>query len=153
MSTIKRKKKICKSCGKEAYIVSKGDCGYCAGKRYAKTTARNQRKNYEPTGEREIHLKLWEIREHICVSCGDYLGEEPLPVFFSHTIPKKYRPDLRLVEENYEFECMGCHHVWDNGTMKQKMLSKAFNKRLDYIKKMDLPMWHGWQHKISKANS
>ena len=36
------KTKICKSCGKLTYIFSKGDCKYCANKRYAENSKRKR---------------------------------------------------------------------------------------------------------------
>ncbi len=102
------KKKICKDCGKENYIWSKGRCKYCASKSYKKTV-----KPRKPTGERALFLALWKIRPHICANCLDPLGDEPLAHFFSHDKTKKAHSELRLDPNNISILCWDCHNAKD----------------------------------------
>ena len=109
-------------------------------KQYKKKTLANQRANYKPTGEGELHVKLWLERPHECTGCGVklYVME---PTVFSHTIRKKEREDLRLEPDNFELECYDCHFIWDKGTWEQIMKQKNFTKRMEYIKVTDFDLY------------
>lgn len=102
-------------------------------KGYAKTTAANARANYKPTGEGELHVKLWLERPHICTGCDEKLYIIK-PSAFSHTIRKAEDESLRLVEENFELECDTCHAIWDQGKWEDIVQQKNFKKRMEYIK-------------------
>lgn len=80
-----------------------------------------RRKN---TGEREMFIKIWQSRDHICVNCKSYLGEEPLAQYFAHIKPKSTYPELRLDENNIIILCLECHYAKDSRGIA------AFNKRI-----------------------
>ena len=71
------------------------------------------------TGERELFLKIWQQREHVCTNCGIHLGDEPLAQFFSHIIPKSRGKQYRLDPENISLLCFPCHQLYDHGTRAQ----------------------------------
>ena len=77
----------------------------------------------EPTGEREMFLKIWAVRAHICTNCWDGLGSEPLAQYFAHIKHKSTHAHLRLVESNIMLLCFECHRLYDQGTKEQ------YNKR------------------------
>ena len=49
---------------------------------------------------RDFFLQLWKKRPHKSEVSGDYLGSEPLHVFFHHILPKEKYPEAGLDEEN-----------------------------------------------------
>lgn len=71
------------------------------------------KKPRKPTGEKEIFKQIWEEREHICINCKVYLGEEPIVHFFSHAKGKGAHPELRLDKGNIDILCRDCHYARD----------------------------------------
>ena len=49
---------------------------------------------------RDFFLELWKKRVHKSEVSGNYLGSEPLTVFFHHILPKSKYPEACLDEEN-----------------------------------------------------
>lgn len=49
---------------------------------------------------REFFMKIWRKRPHHSQVSLDYLGKEPLSVFFHHILPKNKYPDAKFDEEN-----------------------------------------------------
>lgn len=84
-------------------------------------------KRYKPlsrkrkvTGERELFLKIWEEREHICIHCNRHLGDEPNVFYFSHIKSKGAYPELRLDPDNIELLCIECHQTYEFGSKKER---------------------------------
>ncbi len=48
----------------------------------------------------EFFLQIWRKRLHYSQVSMDYLGKEPLTVFFHHILPKEKYPQAALDEEN-----------------------------------------------------
>ncbi len=48
----------------------------------------------------EFFLQIWRKRLHYSQVSMDYLGKEPLSVFFHHILPKEKYPQAALDEEN-----------------------------------------------------
>lgn len=48
----------------------------------------------------ELFLQIWTKRPHKSEVSGEYLGSEPLTVFFHHILPKEKYPQAALDEEN-----------------------------------------------------
>ena len=138
------KKGICRGCKKERYFANLtlelcGDCNYKknhAGKnRFEIAKERKDKKPRvykkrtikfsKPTGELTMNREIWEEREHICVNCKIYLGNEPKAWMFAHRKPKSTHPELRLVKLNTELHCWDCHDCLD------KQGEEAYNKRTD----------------------
>lgn len=124
---ITRKKKICKTCSQLRYIRSKGDCDYCAGKRYSKTTARNQRKNYVPKAEKneiteiDVFNEILEERPHICFVTGKPIYN-PTPTNFLHILRKAKNgwPHFKLYKKNIVLGLDEVHDLLDKGTEAQR---------------------------------
>lgn len=140
---IKRKIGICKECKsycdtldvepKEKELYAKGLCFYHYGesvalKRYMKNLENIvfpasklkagkkkpiKKKFPKKTGEAEMFKQIWEEREHICINCKVYLGEEPIVHFFSHIKGKGANPELRLDKDNIDLLCRDCHYARD----------------------------------------
>lgn len=81
--------------------------------------------NDETTKERRgdltrLFLEIWRERLHICNHCGESLGDEPKPVFFSHIKSRGAYPELKMDKNNIELLCLECHQRWDFGDKKSK---------------------------------
>jgi hypothetical protein len=92
----------CKICGKNA------ESEYCfahkSRKPLAKTSSLSSKKldkSSENINEmREFFMKIWRQKLHYSEISMDYLGKEPLTVFFHHILPKEKYPEACLDEEN-----------------------------------------------------
>ena len=73
----------------------------------------------KPTGEKQVFLEIWSEREHQCVHCQVWLGEEPLAQYFAHKIRKGKDKALRLDKNNIQLMCLDCHMAMDQGTIEQ----------------------------------
>ena len=108
------KQGVCRKCGKNRIIVNKHFylCEQCNNIRL------ESKKDTKCTGELEIFEEIWKEREHLCVNCGRYLGEELNICFFSHIKPKSIYPELRLNKDNIELNCFDCHFEHEFGIKK-----------------------------------
>ena len=88
----------CKICGKNA------ETEYCFLHKRKKPLAISSKKldnSPEYVDEmREFFMKIWRKRPHHSQVSLDYLGKEPLSVFFHHILPKNKYPDAKFDEEN-----------------------------------------------------
>lgn len=48
----------------------------------------------------EVFLRIWKKRKHRSEISGEYLGNEPLTVFFHHILEKDKYGDAKFDEEN-----------------------------------------------------
>jgi hypothetical protein len=95
-------KSQCKTCGKNC------DGEYCflhkPRKPLSKTSSKlNKKLDKSPKNideMREFFMKIWRKRPHHSQVSLDYLGKEPLSVFFHHILPKEKYPEAMLDEEN-----------------------------------------------------
>jgi len=92
----------CKICGKNA---ESDDCfAHKSRKPLAKTSSLSSKKldkSSENINEmREFFMKIWRQKLHYSEISMDYLGKEPLTVFFHHILPKEKYPEACLDEEN-----------------------------------------------------
>jgi len=88
---------------------------------------------------REIDEKAMREGKAYCWSCGS----SRFPLSHSHRISRGQRKDLETDPDNIDLECMsigdhvGCHNIWEHGSLSQKQKLKTFNDKMKYIKKMD----------------
>lgn len=47
-----------------------------------------------------FYQEIWDERPHYCYETGQWLGNEPLTVFFHHLLEKEMYPELRYEKEN-----------------------------------------------------
>lgn len=84
--------------------------------------------------QKELFLKIWNERDHVCELCDKYLGEIPNAWFFSHILSKGAYPAYKLNPENIMLNCMDCHTEWDAGDpTKCKHHQKFFDKKEQLI--------------------
>lgn len=144
-------------CGAENVLITTNSrrlCQRCESKRKSangikKVSQKRKERIARGDGESLLFEVIWKTRPHICISCDKWLGNEAQAIYFSHTIPKKKREDLRLHDKNVDLECARCHHIWENGTLEQKMALKSFQHKMDKIKIMDREHWQGIMNKIN----
>ena len=92
----------CKTCGKKCV----GE--YCFHHKPRKPLAANKGfknvKKEEPIRQtvelHEFFLQIWRKRLHYSEVSMDYLGREPLSIFFHHILPKSKYPQAEFDEEN-----------------------------------------------------
>ena len=93
----------CKTCGKKCV----GE--YCFHHKPRKPLASNKGfkvkvpekhpiNDFKPM--QEFFLKIWRMKLHYSEVSMDYLGKEPLTVFFHHILPKEKYPQAAFDEEN-----------------------------------------------------
>jgi hypothetical protein len=92
----------CKICGKNA------ETEYCFLHKKRKPLAIALRKKPDNLEEKhrnisernELFLQIWTNRSHKSEVSGDYLGNEPLSMFFHHILAKEKYPQAAFDEEN-----------------------------------------------------
>jgi len=48
----------------------------------------------------EFFLSIWNKRRHYSEISGEYLGKEPLTIYFHHILPKEKHPEAKFDEDN-----------------------------------------------------
>jgi hypothetical protein len=86
----------CKVCGKNA------DSEYCFQHKPRKKLASVKKEvdTRKISEMQEFFLQIWRKRLHYSQVSMDYLGKEPLTVFFHHILSKEKYPEAALDEEN-----------------------------------------------------
>lgn len=89
------------------------------------------------TGEWDMFLEIWKERKHQCTGCGKSLGDNMIPHYFSHILPKSRFPELRLDPNNILIECVKCHSDYETKGIEVIKRKRNFQVKLDYIKDKD----------------
>lgn len=119
-----KKKKICKECEKETFIWSRNLCKNCFSKlnppkkiqyKSAKQKLKDVKKKEYTNKQFQMFFNIWSKRRHYCESCGLWLGNEPLSIFFDHLLEKSKYPEFALIENNIYLCCGECHTRKTNG--------------------------------------
>ena len=79
---------------------------------------------------RDFFLQIWRKRPHVSEVSGDYLGKEPLSVFFHHILPKEKYPEAKLDEDNIILLTLDEHTNVETNIYKYEEV----NKRRDLLK-------------------
>ncbi len=80
----------------------------------------------------EFFLQIWKKRPHKSEISGEFLGNEPLTVFFHHILPKEKYPQGALDEENiilltlqeHDQVEMDMYRYEEINTRREKLLTK-----------------------------
>lgn len=123
----------CKTCGKNC----EGE--YCFRHKPRKPLAANKGfktvKKEEPIRQtvelHEFFLQIWRKRLHYSEVSMDYLGREPLSVFFHHILPKEKYPQAALDEDNIILLTLDEHTNVEFDMYKYEEV----NKRREQLKK------------------
>lgn len=97
--------KTCKIEGCNYPVWSKGLCKHHIPKTRVKlmraSTMASREKRREDTDEmRKFFLTIWSKRPHYSEVSGEWLGKEPLSIYFHHILPKNKYPEAKFDEEN-----------------------------------------------------
>ena len=125
-------KSQCKTCGKNC----EGE--YCFRHKLRKrVSVQNFTKNVKKEESlrnifemRDFFLQLWKKRVHKSEVSGEYLGSEPLHVFFHHILPKNKYPESSLDEENIILLTMSEHDQVERDVTRYEEV----NKRREQLK-------------------
>lgn len=141
---IQKKKKNCKNCKTEQFIWKAGLCKSCSSilnppKKISYKSAKQKIKDIEKkeytSKQFSMFYDIWAKRRHYCESCGLWLGNEPLSIFFDHLLEKSKYEQFALMEENIFLCCGDCHTKRHLGYPTIKHLS-AINKAKEYFLKL-----------------
>lgn len=139
---MERKKKICKTCKKETYLFSKGNCQKCASVLYAnkitKVTEKNKQLRKEKrTGFTEFfarHINIIKNENRICQECGAKLfgltGE------VAHILSKSKFPEIAVNDDNILYLCFfghSCHAEYDS-SLSHRYTMNVFSTALEKYK-------------------
>lgn len=69
-------------------------------KRTSKQLSKEIEKKIQTHEMFEFFVDLWRKKKHYSEISGEYLGQEPLSVFFHHILPKNKYPEACFDEEN-----------------------------------------------------
>ena len=129
---IKRKKKICVSCGRETYLFGKGLCSFCYQRNYQKQLKKSQTKpKRKKTGEKELFDRILAERGPYCQVTGDYISDIG-PQNFSHILSKGAYPEHRLNSENIWIVRFDIHQLWEENPEHE--IFKEKRKQRDKLK-------------------
>lgn len=131
--SVTRKKKLCKSCGEEKYIFSKGNCEQCSKKTTPKiktaTPKAIEKRKEDRKDFRDFFSKAIEELERnpFCQNCGGKIKTFLHPVNnIAHILNKSKYKSVSTHPENYIFLCSSkdeissCHEVFDNKMSERK---------------------------------
>lgn len=117
-------------CGKEGIIMtsSRKLCQECEGKKGKPIKRVSDKKRegiQEGNSEYPLFVSIWAVRKHECFVCGESLGKELKPEFFSHILPKGAFPKFRLYDKNIMLKCRSCHDLY--GTKpRSELVGRSF---------------------------
>lgn len=78
----------------------------------------------------EFFLDIWKKRPHKSEISGEYLGKEPLSVYFHHILPKNKYPEACFDEENIILLTFDEHQNVENDIYKYKEVNIRREKLL-----------------------
>lgn len=150
------KKKICKGCGKEQYIVSSKYClcQQCNNTRLhpegkkAYTIKKQSSKQKEINKHlKEVYIEMDRITKRICVGCGKKHGEVRLSrshIISQSDCKKIRRPELIYDSNNIQYLCLsvgkrGCHEIWED-TDRNTLL--CYTDNMKYIRSISEEMYN-----------
>ena len=113
----------CKTCGKNC----EGE--YCFRHKPRKKLSSNLDKKLDKkvsqiSEMQEFFLKIWKKRLHYSQVSMDYLGKEPLTIFFHHILPKEKYPEAMYDEENIVLLTLEEHDNVERDMYKYDVINK-----------------------------
>jgi hypothetical protein len=123
----------CKTCGKNCegeYCFQHKPRKRIAVQNLTKTVKKEQTIR-DISEMQEFFLQIWKNRKHYSQVSSDYLGKEPLSIFFHHILPKEKYPQAALDEENIILLTLDEHTNVENDMYKYE----GVNIIREYLKK------------------
>lgn len=130
---------ICKTCGKkcegEYCFLHKPRKPLISRKGFNLYDGKNNVEIYEKAMHDTVimqtfFLQIWKKRSHYSEVSGDYLGKEPLHIFFHHILPKEKYPQAELDQENIILLTLDEHTNVENDIYRYEEI----NKRREQLK-------------------
>lgn len=133
----------CKTCGKncdgEYCFIHKLKKGFVKKSTPIRKTVELKSKTLQKMSEkeeqidkmREFFLTIWRVRLHYSQVSMDYLGKEPLHVFFHHILPKEKYPEAAFDKENIILLTIDEHSNVESDMYKYEEI----NRRREILKK------------------
>lgn len=127
---MQQKKKICKTCQKEDYLFSGGNCRRCASVKYAKPKQATQKSKEKRTLDRVgfsdffiEHIQLIKDEGMKCENCQQPLRGNVSEV--AHILSKSKHLEVSTNEANVLYLCgmftdNGCHAEFDNSLSRRR---------------------------------
>lgn len=125
-------KSTCKTCG------AKCEGEYCFRHKPRKKLSSNLAKKLDKSEQtirnisemQQFFLQIWKKRLHYSQVSMDYLGKEPLSVFFHHILPKEKYPQAMHDEENIVLLTLEEHDNVERDMYKYELVNKLREKLL-----------------------
>ena len=120
----------CKTCGKNC----EGE--YCFRHKPRKKLSSNLDKKLDKkvsqiSEMQQFFLKIWKKKLHYSQVSMDYLGKEPLTIFFHHILPKEKYPQAMYDEENIVLVTLEEHDNVERDMYKYEIINKMREKLLE----------------------
>ena len=116
----------CKTCGKNC----EGEYCFIHKPRKGFNVVKKEEVIRQTSELQDIFLQIWSKKHHYSEESGEYLGKEPLSVFFHHILPKEKYPQARFDEENIILLTLDEHSNVENNMYRYEEV----NKRREYLK-------------------
>jgi sulfatase maturation enzyme AslB (radical SAM superfamily) len=117
-------KSKCKTCGKNC----EGE--YCFVHKPRKKLSSKLDKKLDKSEMQEFFLRIWKKKLHYSQVSMDYLGSEPLTIFFHHILPKEKYPQAMYDEENIVLLTLEEHDNVERDMYKYEIVNKLREKLL-----------------------
>lgn len=120
-------KQKCKVCGKNAMSE------YCFNHKPRKAFSSNTVKKVSVEEKSSMHnffMEIWKKRPHKSEISGEFLGKEPLSIYFHHILPKEKYKEAKLDEENIILLTLDEHTNVENNIYRYEEV----NNRRTYLK-------------------
>ncbi|NBW38483.1 MAG: hypothetical protein EBR30_26380 [Cytophagia bacterium] len=118
-------KSRCKTCGKNC----EGE--YCFVHKPRKKLSSKLDKKLDKSEMQEFFLRIWKKKLHYSQVSMDYLGSEPLTIFFHHILPKEKYPQAMYDEENIVLLTLEEHDNVERDMYKYETINKLREKLLE----------------------
>ena len=143
---IPRKKKICKGCGKDDFIFSKGRCKQCAIKTYSKTPKTSDKTKESVKASKiyyQVQIDTNKVKNKgkcICEECNKEI-KEPVGMNVSHIISAGANKALYLEPLNSFILCVPCHNRWE---FEDRQAMSIYPEAMERKEKLTLKYYQGF---------
>jgi 5-methylcytosine-specific restriction endonuclease McrA len=133
---LKRKNKICKNCGLEKPIFSKGFCANCVPKKPIKKYSKQGlvKKKIKAENTKNLHefMKIWWEKQNPkkCWACGCNLSSDFAVYMVDHLLPKSLHKESEFDEDNFFLCCLSCHSLKESGFPKPNHAEAILNYKI-----------------------
>lgn len=134
---LKRKKKVCVSCGEERYIFSRNRCKSCSLKSYKKPKQVSEKKKSAKEKQSNRRNKYFDYHIERCTHCEESGASIPYPSRLNvcHILPKSNHPSVEDNLDNCVYLTGDLHTEFDNLLLKHRFeeLEKKFKNSWSII--------------------